>query len=91
MQGGKNAERNESKPVLLRHSLAGNVEKPLLSLFGTKWREHGYEYIAPVCINFFRQNPVFTSLHLRSPVHVVPPLKVAGSLSSKDLFPLSAK
>jgi hypothetical protein len=23
----------------------------------------------------FRQNPVFTSLHLRSPVHVVPPLE----------------
>jgi hypothetical protein len=28
----------------------------------------------PVCINLFRQNPVFTSLHLRTPVHVVPPL-----------------
>jgi hypothetical protein len=28
----------------------------------------------PVCIYIFRQNPVFTSLHLRSPVHVVPPL-----------------
>ncbi len=27
----------------------------------------------PVCIYFFRENPVFTSLHLRSPVHVVPP------------------
>ncbi len=29
----------------------------------------------PVCIYFFRQNPVFTSLYLRSPVHVVPPLE----------------
>jgi hypothetical protein len=26
----------------------------------------------PVCIHIFRQNPVFTSLHLKSPVHVVP-------------------
>ncbi len=39
----------------------------------------------PVCINLFRQNRVFTSLHLRSPVHVVPPrdislnLKVGGN------------
>jgi hypothetical protein len=24
----------------------------------------------PVCIDLFRQNPVFTSLHLKSPVHV---------------------
>ncbi len=24
----------------------------------------------PVCIDLFRQNPVFTSLHLNSPVHV---------------------
>jgi hypothetical protein len=28
----------------------------------------------PVCINLFREKPVFTSLHLKSPVHVVPPL-----------------
>jgi hypothetical protein len=28
----------------------------------------------PVCVDLFRQNPVFTSLHLKSPVHVVPPL-----------------
>ncbi len=27
----------------------------------------------PVSINLFRQNPVFTSLHLRSPVLVLPP------------------
>jgi hypothetical protein len=27
----------------------------------------------PVRIRFFRENPVFTSLHLKSPVHVVPP------------------
>ncbi len=28
----------------------------------------------PVCIHSFRQNPVFTSLHLKSPIRVVPPL-----------------
>jgi hypothetical protein len=28
----------------------------------------------PVCIYHFRQNPFFTSLHLRSHVYVVPPL-----------------
>ena len=38
MQGGK----NKCKPVLLRLSLAGNLEKPLLSLYGTEWRERGY-------------------------------------------------
>jgi hypothetical protein len=36
------AERDESKPVLLGLSLAGNLVKPLLSLYGTKWRECGY-------------------------------------------------
>ncbi len=35
-----------------------------------------------VCIHLFRQNPVFTSVHLRSPVHVVPPLS-ATPLASK--------
>ncbi len=28
----------------------------------------------PVCIDLFRQKPVFTSLHLKYPVHVVQPL-----------------
>jgi hypothetical protein len=44
MQGGKNwifAERDKCKPVLLRLSLAGNLEKPLMSLYGTEWRERG--------------------------------------------------
>ncbi len=27
----------------------------------------------PVCVHLLRQNPVFTSLHLKYPVHVVPP------------------
>jgi hypothetical protein len=45
MQGGKNwifAERDKCKTVLLRHSLVGNLEKPLMSLYGTEWRERGY-------------------------------------------------
>jgi hypothetical protein len=32
----------------------------------------------PVCIDLFRQNPVFTSLHLKYPVRVVPPLIVTA-------------
>jgi hypothetical protein len=36
------AERDERKPVLLGLSLAGNLVKPLLSLYGTEWRERGY-------------------------------------------------
>ncbi len=47
MQGGKNwkldfSERDECEPVLLGLSLAGNLVKPLLSLYGTEWRERGY-------------------------------------------------
>jgi hypothetical protein len=37
MQGGKNlAEVDKCKPVLLRLSLAGNLEKPLMSLYKTE-------------------------------------------------------
>ncbi len=36
------AERDKCKPVLLGLSLAGNLVKPLLSLYGTEWRERGY-------------------------------------------------
>ncbi len=32
------AERDECKPVFLRLSLAGNLEKPLVSLYGTESR-----------------------------------------------------
>jgi len=37
MKGGKNdfVERDKCKPVVLRLSLAGNLEKPLMSLCGT--------------------------------------------------------
>ncbi len=36
------AERDKCKPVLLGLSLAGNLVKPLLSLYGTEWRDRGY-------------------------------------------------
>jgi hypothetical protein len=35
------AERDKCKPVVLRPSLARNLEKPLMSLFGTEWRKRG--------------------------------------------------
>ncbi len=35
-------EIDQCKPVLLGLSLAGNLVKPLLSLYGTEWRERGY-------------------------------------------------
>ena len=34
------ADRDKCKPVLLRLSLAGNLEIALMSLYGTEWREH---------------------------------------------------
>jgi hypothetical protein len=44
MHGGKNwilpkEERDKCKPVLLRLSLSGNLEKPLMSLYGTNGTE----------------------------------------------------
>jgi hypothetical protein len=37
------AVKDKCKPVLLlRLPLAGNQEKPLMSLYGTEWRERGY-------------------------------------------------
>jgi hypothetical protein len=45
MQGGKNldfAERDKSKPVLHRLSLAGNLENPPRSLYIDRCRERGY-------------------------------------------------
>jgi hypothetical protein len=45
MHGGKKldfAKRDECKPVLLGHSSAGNLVKPLISLYGTEGRDHGY-------------------------------------------------
>ena len=39
MKGGGRA--HDCKPVLPRLSLAGNLEKPPVSLYGTEWRERG--------------------------------------------------
>jgi hypothetical protein len=36
------AERDKCKQFLLRLSLAGNLEKPLVFLYGIEWRERGY-------------------------------------------------
>jgi hypothetical protein len=36
------SERDECKPVLLGLSLVGNLVKPLISLYGTEWRDRGY-------------------------------------------------
>ncbi len=38
----------------------------------------------PVCIQLLRQNPVFTSLHLKTPVHVVPPQSIC-SLAGQEV------
>jgi hypothetical protein len=45
MQGGKNwilPKKDKCKLVLLRLLLAGNLEKPVMYLYWTKWRELGY-------------------------------------------------
>jgi hypothetical protein len=39
-------EIDQCKPVLLGLSLAGNLVKPLLSLYGTEWSERGYGFWA---------------------------------------------
>jgi hypothetical protein len=36
------AERDQCRPVFLRLSLAGNLEKPVMAHYGTKWMERGY-------------------------------------------------
>jgi hypothetical protein len=36
------AERDKCRPVLLRLSLARNLEIPVMSLYGTGWRERGF-------------------------------------------------
>jgi hypothetical protein len=42
--------------------------------------------VEPVCIDLFRLNPVFTSLNLKTSVHVVPPvnLKVVSSIGETE-------
>jgi hypothetical protein len=41
----------------------------------------------PVCIDIFRQNPVFTSLHLKSPVHeIIDPVFAKTSQNARFLL-----
>ncbi len=40
----------------------------------------------PVCSDLFRKNPVFTSMHLKSPVHVVPHLSNNDGDGETHLF-----
>ncbi len=40
---GISQTQGDKKLVLLRLSLAGNMEKPIMSLYGTRCRECGYE------------------------------------------------
>jgi hypothetical protein len=64
MQGGKNwilSKEIKCKPVLLRLSLAGNMEKPLMSLYGTEWRERGYGLSIHIKKIFKRGSPVSRS------------------------------
>ncbi len=42
------AERDQCKAVLLRLSLARNLEKLVASLYGTEWRERGFRHGRPI-------------------------------------------
>ncbi len=65
MQGGKNwilPKDINAKPVLLGLALAGNLVKPLMSLYGTEWRVRGYGHCNSCfdCLHFTgRSWPVF--------------------------------
>jgi len=37
------------KEVLPRLSLAGNLEKPLMSLYGTEWRDVAVDSVKKIC------------------------------------------
>jgi hypothetical protein len=52
------AERDECKPVLLS-LLAGNLVKPLLSLYGTEWRERGYASMHPGDLTEINEYAIF--------------------------------
>jgi hypothetical protein len=44
------AERDKCRPVPLRLSLARNLEKPVMSIYGTKWRKCSFRlnYVPPL-------------------------------------------
>jgi hypothetical protein len=67
------AERDKYKPVLLRFSLARNLEKPLMSLYGTERRERGYglrellqhdgsNTFLPSLSNFLKKGKIFNKM-----------------------------
>jgi hypothetical protein len=60
------AEIDQCKPVLLGLSLAGNPVKPLLSLYGTEWRERGYglgpQLVFTLNNRFFRHQACYSLL-----------------------------
>jgi hypothetical protein len=52
MQDGKNwilTKEINAKGVLLRLSLARNLDKTVMSLFGNKWRKRVFRLRAPLC------------------------------------------
>ncbi len=65
------AESCKCKPVLLRLSLAGNLEKPLISLYGSEWRERGYGLRTDIS---------------RPGIEPVPPWCMEGDHSRKEPF-----
>ncbi len=62
---------------------------PFGPIEGQKWFFHissrWWVSGVPVCIYLFLQNPVFPSLHLTSPVHVVPPPFMSYHLWTRNL------
>jgi hypothetical protein len=71
------SEGDKCKPGLLRLSLAGNLEKPLKSLYGTEWKERGYGFHSCCTASavgsenrnkFFFMKTAFSKCHLPSPL-----------------------
>jgi hypothetical protein len=55
--------------VLLGLSLAGNLVKPLLSLYGTEWRERGYGLGGALHAHPVSCTKLQCTLHLKGQVH----------------------
>jgi hypothetical protein len=60
MQGGKNwiLPKEINATGSSRASLAGNLEKPLMSLYGTEWRERGYVQMKLLHVQYLHFKPV---------------------------------
>ncbi len=95
----------KSSPVIVPYPSLSNIRKAhrvgrvhshdpsIRSLRGTKVVRPDFQPMRvpeePFCIDLFRQNLVFTSQHLKSPVHVVQPL--SAKLILQDDFPETRK